>query len=149
MDYCGEKQTYKKAHVCPKCNLSGEKVNEKTVNSLLTIKKALQENTNYYLCFSKDCDVAYYNEDDNIILISEIKVPIWFKNDANPKYICYCSKVTEEEIVDAIVNKNCKTVKDVVKNTNAMKISNCAINSPTGKCCSRQINDLIKSLNEQ
>ena len=92
-------------------------------------------------------NLKHYCLQDNIILISEIKVPIWFKKADNPKYICYCSKVTEEEIVDAIVNKNCKTVKDVVNNTNAMKISNCAINSPTGKCCSRQINNLLQSIN--
>lgn len=148
MDCCNQKQTLNKAYVCPQCNFEGEKVNLKTVKSLMSIQKDLQNNVNYYLCFNKECDVAYYNDVDEIILKSEIKVPIWFKNGADPKYICYCSKVTEEEIVDAIVNKNCKTVKDVVKNTNAMKTSNCVVNSPTGKCCSRQINDLIQSINE-
>lgn len=148
MDCCNEKQTLNKAYVCPQCNHLGEKVNIKTIQSLLSIQKDLKDNVNYYLCFNKDCDVAYYNDVDDIILKSEIKVPIWFKNGADPKYICYCSKVTEEEITDAIVNKNSRTVKDVVKNTNAMKNSNCVINSPTGKCCSRQINDLLKSINK-
>ena len=147
MDCCSEKQTHKKEINCPYCTLPGEKVNAKTVNSLLSIQKELLNDINYYLCFSKECDVAYYNNNNEIILTSEIKVPIWFKNGANPKYICYCSEVTKKEIVDAIVNKNCKTVKDVVKNTNAMKISNCVVNSPTGKCCSRQINDILQDIN--
>ena len=69
--------------------------------------------------------------------------PIWFKKDANPKYICYCNKVTEEQIIDAVLNHNAKSVKDIIKVTGAMKNAKCEINNPLGKCCSPYIKEVI------
>lgn len=33
----------------------------------------------------------------------QLKVPIWFNKDANPKYACYCSEVTEEQVINTVV----------------------------------------------
>ena len=45
----------------------------------------------------------------------QIKVPIWFKEDANPKYICYCNQVTEENIVNAVKNEGARNMKDITE----------------------------------
>jgi len=91
------------------------------------------------------CSVAYYNDLYNKIFYEEdLKVPLWFKAGAKPKYICYCSQVTEKEIIDAIVNKGAKTIKELNDLTGAMKNCNCEINHPTGKCCSTQMNEVLK-----
>ncbi|SES83048.1 (2Fe-2S)-binding protein [Anaerobranca gottschalkii] len=50
------------------------------------------------------------------------------------EYVCYCNKVTEKDIVNAIDN-GCNTVKEVIEMTGAMKNSNCAVNNPKGRCC--------------
>jgi len=51
----------------------------------------------------------------------QIKVAIWFKEDANSKYICYCNQVTEENIVNAVKNEGARNMKDIIKLTGAMK----------------------------
>ena len=51
------------------------------------------------------------------------------------EYICYCSKVTEEDIKSAIINKGATTVDQVISITGAMANSNCAENNPKGICC--------------
>lgn len=61
----------------------------------------------------------------------QVKVPIWFKKDANPKYACYCSKVTEEQVIDAVIKQGAKSVKEVNAITGAMKNSNCEENNPS------------------
>jgi hypothetical protein len=44
--------------------------------------------------------VVYYSVDsEKKFLKDHVRVPIWFKKDANPKYACYCSKVTEEQVM--------------------------------------------------
>ncbi|ERJ11243.1 (2Fe-2S)-binding protein [Haloplasma contractile] len=147
MDCCDYKiYDRNKLDHCPHCNTAGEKVKDETVTSLIITDSVIHNDNSYYLCLSSDCDVAYFDNNNTIIPISKLKVPIWFKKNSTPKYMCYCSKVTEDEVIDAIFNKNCRTVKDIVDKTNAMNISNCIENSPTGKCCSRQINDLISKL---
>lgn len=50
-------------------------------------------------------------------------------------YVCYCSKVTEDDIKTAILNKEATTVEQVLQLTGAMQNSNCKVNNPKGVCC--------------
>lgn len=99
---------------------------------------------NYRICLNEDCDVVYY--DLNAIVIfkkQDMKIPIWYKRNANPKYICYCNQVTEEQIINAVLNEGAKDIKDIVRLTGAMKNGKCEINNPLGKCCSPIIQEAI------
>lgn len=104
---------------------------------------------NYRICLNEDCDAVYYDLGVNVIFRKkDIKIPIWFKKDANPKYICYCNQVTEEQIINAVVHYGAKDMKDIIKLTGAMKNGKCEINNPLGKCCSPFIQETInKALN--
>lgn len=51
------------------------------------------------------------------------------------EYVCYCSKVKEEDIRAAILDKGARTVEQVIAMTGAMSESNCAVNNPKGICC--------------
>lgn len=103
----------------------------------------MQEGT-YHTCLNENCDVVYYNSEQNIVFKkADMKIPIWFKKDANPKYICYCNNVTEEQIIDAVMNNGAKNIKDIVNITSAMKNSKCEINNPLGKCCRSVIQETI------
>lgn len=104
------------------------------------------EDDNYYLCLSEKCDIAYYSSDLDLKIGKEqIKVPIWFKEDASSKYICYCNRVTEEQIINAVKNKGARTMQDIIKLTGAMKNGKCEVNHPTGKCCSLIIQKTINN----
>lgn len=61
------------------------------------------------------------------------------KKDADPKYACYCSKVTEDQVIEAVVKHGAKTVKEVNAVTGAMKNSLCKENNPFGVCCHKII----------
>ncbi|MDO5707877.1 MAG: (2Fe-2S)-binding protein [Andreesenia angusta] len=54
-------------------------------------------------------------------IYSDIRVSIFFKSNANPKYICYCNKVREEDIEEAILKKSAKDMKGIIKITGAMR----------------------------
>jgi len=51
--------------------------------------------------------------------------------------------VTEKEIIQAIVHKGAKTIKEIIEITGAMKNCNCELNHPTGKCCSAQMKEVL------
>jgi bacterioferritin-associated ferredoxin len=57
--------------------------------------------------------------------------------------ICYCLRVTEQEIVQAI-REGAKTLKDTQKATQACTGNQCKQLNPSGKCCSRDILKIIK-----
>ena len=134
-----------KANECPICHQEGISVGKVTVEHLLA--ENYRKNVvgdQYKLCMNEECDVVYYNlENGATFLKDQVCVPIWFKKDANPKYACYCSKVTEEQVIEAVVKHGAKTVKEVNAITGAMKNSNCKENNPLGVCCHKIIQEAI------
>ena len=139
-----------KVTLCPICNGNTQQVKYITVKHFVKDDSINDLNEgDYHICLNKDCDVVYYNLDGNVIFKKQdMKIPIWYKKDANPKYICYCNQVTEEQIINAVLNDGAKDIKDIVRLTGAMKNGKCEINNPLGKCCSPIIQETInKALN--
>ncbi len=132
-------------NLCPVCKKAGIKVRNITVKHLVLETIIGQVGTDdYYLCMNEECNVVYFNSESRVRFNKEqVKVPIWFKKDANPKYACYCSKVTEEQVINAIVKDGAETMKDVLKLTGAMKNAQCQKNNPLGKCCHQIVQNAI------
>lgn len=143
---CNTKMTdIAKANNCPVCSSEGASVGRVTVEHLVEYKyRKGVVGDQYKLCMNEDCEVVYYNLDnETTFLKDQINVPIWLKKDANPKYACYCSKVTEEQVIEAVVKHEAKTVKEVNAITGAMKNSNCREKNPLGVCCHKIIQEAI------
>lgn len=96
----------------------------------------------YFVCMNEECDVVYFDENTKYCQ-KDLQEPIWFKKDADPKYICYCNRVTEQMIFDAVINDGAKDMKDIVRLTGAMKNGKCETNNPLGKCCGPVILETI------
>ena len=130
---------------CPMCGNEGIPVNRITVEHLVQdIYQSEVKKDGFRICMDENCDVVYYNpEGKEIFSKKQINVPIWFKKDADPKYACYCSKITEEQVIDAVVRQGARTVKKVNILTGAMKNSSCLTKNPLGICCHKIIQDII------
>ena len=131
---------------CQKCNQLGIQVKNITVQHMVKDEYRSEVGLfDYYLCMNKDCDVSYYNPKvHKTFFKDQIRIPLWFKKDANPRYACYCSKVTEQDVIDAVVNEGATTMKEVLSITGAMKISQCQKMNPLGKCCHQIILEAMK-----
>lgn len=130
---------------CPACNKVGKKVKNVTVKHL--VKTEFSESVgdlNYAICINEDCDTVYFSENRAVQLKKDqIKVPIWFKKDADPRYACYCSKVTIDQVKEAVRDKSARKLKDVIAITGAMKNSDCEVKNPLGVCCHETIQQAI------
>ncbi len=126
-----------KSNLCPVCGEGGNTVKNVTVKHLILSELVEQVgDSDYFLCMNEECDITYYNTESNIKFNKQqVKVPIWFKKDANPKYACYCNKVTEEEVINAVVKDGATDMREVLKLTGAMNNSQCQKKNPLGKCC--------------
>lgn len=136
---------------CPVCQGKVQKVKDITVKHFVNDDLVDEiKDDNYYICLSENCDIVYFNEDEDQVFYQEdIKKPIWFKKDANPKYICYCNDVTEQEIINAIVDEKAENMKDIIRITGAMKNSECEVKNPLSKCCGVFIQKIIQETLEQ
>lgn len=130
---------------CPVCQGQVQEVKDITVKHFVNEDLVDEiKDGNYYICLSENCDLVYFNLSQELVFYKDdIKIPIWFKKDADPKYICYCNNVTEGEIIHAIVDENAKNMKDIIRITGAMKNGKCEINNPLSKCCGVNIQKII------
>jgi len=131
---------------CPTCKVQGTLVKNITVQHLV-LDEIRNEvgSSDYYLCMNENCDVTYY-EPKSVKKFSrnQLNVPIWFKKDADPKYACYCSRVTEQEVIDAVSKQGATSMKEVLKITGAMANSQCQKKNPLGICCHQIILDAME-----
>ena len=120
--------------VCPICDRSGQKVNIKTVRSLIREEKCSHKSeTDYYICLTPSCEVAYYSETGDYLVKSDLTVPIWFK-EQSPVPICYCENVTDAEILDHVAKRQCcSNIEDIQAHTGANTGKDCLTKNPTGK----------------
>ena len=121
------------ASTCPMCHGVGQKV------SKITVEHQLKQDTEvggeqFFLCRTPECEVAYYTQDrKEPILQEELVDKIWFKNVPSPVPICYCAKVTDEEILYHVtVAKCCSSLEDIIKHTGANGGHECLTKNPAG-----------------
>ena len=57
--------------------------------------------------------------------------------------ICYCKQISQKQIESAI-RLGAKTLADIQQSTGACTGNQCKELNPSGKCCSGEINQLIK-----
>lgn len=131
--------------LCPVCGKKGMMVENYTVKHIVSDDLAEQIGVDdYFLCMSEECDITYYNPKTEVQFNKQqLNVPIWFKKDAHPKYACYCSKVTEEQVINAVLKEGASTMQEVLNITGAMQNANCRKNNPLGKCCHKVIQAAI------
>lgn len=120
--------------LCPKCGQKGQKVNIKTVRSLIREEERLPETEmDYYICRTPSCEVAYYSKSGYYIGKNGLTVPIWFK-EQSPVPICYCKGVTDTEILEHVaIRQCCSNIEDIQAHTGANTGKDCLTKNPTGK----------------
>ena len=131
---------------CPRCNQRGILVRNLTVRSLLIpeTKKRVMDIA-YYLCMSSDCEVSYYSKSPNeVFTTKDIKVPIWYKANAFPKYACYCNKITKEEAINAVKKTGLTEMEEIIKFLRGKVKCACAAMNPSGQCCTPLFPEAIK-----
>ena len=65
-----------------------------------------------------------------------------WKTEKDDSIVCYCLDVKKKSIVNAI-KQGCTTLADIKKETKACTGHDCKRLNPSGKCCSKDIVELI------
>jgi len=129
---------------CPSCEKVGKKVPNETVKNLILADDQNRVGKNdYFLCITTDCDVAYYNSEASFGK-SALKVPLWYKKDAAPRYACYCRKITQEEVTKTVSQTGMTDVGAIMQHLRGNVKGNCKMNNPTGHCCHPVFNEMVE-----
>jgi len=66
-----------------------------------------------------------------------------WKSAYSSETVCFCKDVTKEEIVEAL-KSGCNSLKEIQESTNACTGNECEKLNPEGRCCSIDIQELIR-----
>lgn len=138
------------------CLLSGDKgfrLLKKTIaNHIYPIFWNLIDDSKLYFCPNTKCPIIYFNSTDEIYIgLDDLHSVVMHKIPVNTKNrpACYCKNVLEDQILDELINKKCcDSLIDIQNFTGANTGKNCAITNPTGRCCGKQIKEIIEFAKE-
>ena len=116
--------------ICPLCSVPSLSVNKEVLCHFLN--KNVKQNI-WHACVNPKCKVAYYS-DRKILNINRLKYPLWYKTKSKNSPICYCSKLTRNDIRNA-VRDGTTTFQQVQKITGKNRTGYCRNENPLGKCC--------------
>ncbi len=134
-----------KMEMCPLCSNPGKRVLQVTVSTHVYPEDWKLLFDGFRFCSDTICPMIYYNNaTETYFLKSEIKTKFGLKEENDPKPICYCLSVLEEDIRYEIMKKNCcDSLQDIEEYTKAGTGKWCLTTNPSGKCCRDYLGDVV------
>lgn len=142
-----------KDKICPLSGDKGLRLLKKTLANHVYPKfwKIIDEKKLYF-CSNTNCPIVYFNSTDEIYFgLDDLHSVVMHKIPVNTENrpACYCKNVLEGKILDELINKQCcDSLIDIQEFTGANTGKNCAITNPTGRCCGKQIKEIIEFAKE-
>lgn len=149
-DCCNKTKEIKSENVvnCPSCKNKAKNIKLITLKSMLkpSVLETLNAKENHYFCPTKDCDVVYFDTNNNMYLVSDIKVAVYQKDDSPLTPICYCFDWTKEKIKEyvekGITHNPVEHIRENIKENRC----GCEVNNPQGSCCLSNVTKFINQL---
>jgi hypothetical protein len=120
------------ADYCPRCGSKGEQVGRETIESYLSAEKSQMVTDPANFCPSPQCDVAYFDAFERVVLVGELMKPAYPKDPDAP--ICACFGLTrrdiEQDVRDGVVTR----VKAILEKAQSPE-ARCAQKAANGRPC--------------
>ena len=135
--------------VCPISGTKGATVDLQTVKAVLT-NAALRRVTAaaHRFCADPGCDVVYFADDGTTYSTTDIRVPVWQKEPAGARTVCYCFGENEADIrAEIALNGTSAAVERVRVHIKASRCA-CEVRNPRGTCCLGDVAAAVKRVGE-
>ncbi len=135
-DYCDSSAAEPGAPTCAACTERGSPVQLQTVKALLT-EVALRRvrPTHYRFCANPLCETVYVGDAGDRFGTDDIRVPVWQKQPAGGRLVCYCFGETESGIQSELLAQGRTDVVARIREHIAAQRCACDIRNPRGTCC--------------
>lgn len=132
---------------CPVCSVPASVVEAQTVKALLLeVALARFEIDAYYFCASPECDVVYFGLGGGRFQKRDLRVPVWQKEPAGGRTICYCFGENETTIRQEFGSQGVSQAVHRVRDHIAARRCACDIRNPRGTCCLGELTLVVRSI---
>ncbi|SFC39841.1 hypothetical protein SAMN04488168_104138 [Bacillus sp. 491mf] len=99
-----------------------------------TFMTRLESDKTYYFCAEQECNVVYFNEEQQVFIKNDLKVPVFQKDIEEDVSACYCFNWTRARIREEI--KQIGKSQAVQERSMHIKENRCGCeaNNPQGSC---------------
>lgn len=129
---------------CPECGESGRPVEAITVKALLR-PEALSRlgEAEHRFCATPSCPIVYFGHREAFDQ-TDVAAPVFQKEAAGARTVCYCFAVTETDLRGEIAQTGRSTAADEI--TAHVKAGRCAceIKNPRGSCCLGDVSTVVR-----
>jgi hypothetical protein len=119
--------------LCPHCGTVAYPVPAETVTNCAGRSGFIDAAQKWNACTNRECQVAYFSK-EKTVHAADINVRLWYKDEEGDVPICYCSKLTRDEIRNAVL-RGCGTIDEVQEATGKDVTGKCLSENPLGQCC--------------
>ena len=131
---------------CPDCGERGRNVDRITLKALLRPDALMRLMAGAYLfCPTATCEVVYFAP-SSIFRRQDVVVPVFQKEPAGERTVCYCFAITESDLRREIDQTAMSTAAERI--TALVKADRCAceVKNPQGTCCLGNVTTTVNSL---
>ncbi len=130
--------------VCSQCGSKGTAVDQLTVKACLT-GQALRcfAPSQHFFCSDPRCSVVYFSLDGKMYTATDLRVPVWQKQPAGDRTICYCFDENEAAMAHELLVTGRSGAVQRVRDHIAAGRCACEVRNPRGTCC---LGDLMKAV---
>ena len=120
---------------CPECRRPGRKVERITLKALLRPEAlAWLSASEHRFCATPSCRVAYFGRDE-VFGREDLLVPVFQKEAAEERTVCYFFAVTEGDIRREIERSGRSTASERISALVKAERCACEVRNPQGVCC--------------
>jgi hypothetical protein len=128
---------------CPRCNTLGVPVNSGPLDTHIRPESRSKMLDSAWFCGFYRCEVAYFNLFGGVVLMDELKAPV-YPYDANAP-ICACFGLTYDDVVADVDESTPARIRGVVARSKAGE-SQCHVLAADGRSCMAALQELYMRL---
>ena len=102
--------------------------------------------THYRFCSNAACDVVYFGDAGDRFDTEDVRMPVWQKEAAGARLLCYCFGETEADIRRQVLQNARAEVVDRIRDHIAAERCACEIRNPRGACCLGDVIAAVKRI---
>jgi hypothetical protein len=121
---------------CPRCGTAGQPVSRETVLAHLPPGSQPTVAVTANFCSRPQCDVAYFDMFERVVLVAELQQPVYPKDPDAP--ICACFQFTSAEIEQDIAEGAVTRTKALLEKAKAGS-TQCMILAANGRSCVAEV----------
>jgi Zinc binding domain len=131
---------------CPRCRTLGRPVQRGPLDTHIRPESRGKLGDSAWFCGFARCDVAYFNLFSAVVLMDELKAPV-YPFDANAP-ICACFGLTYDDVLADVDDTKPTRIRELLAKSKSSE-ARCHMVAPDGQCCIGAVQELYMRLRSQ